>query len=249
MHTLNVDSSRPETCLLTSKDRIISVVNELICQEFQQCRSLLLCGSLASGNCSISSDVDLVIISNSNSKIDKSLRFKGVRFDIIGGSINYITRLVYDDCCIHRGVYSYMIGNAEILFDENNEAWKLTEWAKHMWEKGTIIESEQLHRYEQVIEQMFANIKNINNDLDSSKVSDGEQLYLIANLVWAVTNYINHKNGWWNGGDGKWKYKHFNERFPLESEEFIKSCYSYLVCKDPAPLLKFISKHIDVRSL
>lgn len=224
--------------------KVISVINELIVQKFPDSLSLLLAGSLAFETAGTTSDVDLIVISKNHSIIDISIQYKNLHFDIIGGNIKHVRRLVLDDCNKHSGVYSYMIGNAEILFDTNNEGAELKGWAKRMWENGTNIDGQELGEYVRIIEGIMANIMNIKNDLDACKVADGERLYITANLIWAFSRYLSYKHGWWDGGKGKWQFKHLREKFPTEADSFVQGCYAYLSHNDPSQLLQFIPRHI-----
>ncbi|MCR1343838.1 nucleotidyltransferase domain-containing protein, partial [Acidithiobacillus ferrooxidans] len=93
--------------------KILSCINEMVSQEYPYSRGILLSGSLAAGTFSVKSDIDLIVITDRDELIDSSIRYKRYNFDIVGGSINTLVKLIHDDCTIRRGVYAHMVGHSK----------------------------------------------------------------------------------------------------------------------------------------
>ncbi|MBU2826122.1 hypothetical protein HF283_18830, partial [Acidithiobacillus ferrooxidans] len=183
------------------------------------------------------------VITDRDELIDSSIRYKRYNFDIVGGSINTLVKLIHDDCTIRRGVYAHMVGHSKVLFEVNNEASDLRTLAVSLWDNGTNVCPSHLNTYRGTIDGILANIKNIHDDLEKCINIDGERLYVTANLVWAMTQYITHKKGRWIGGVGKWQFRHLREA-NTDIDDFVQACYAYLLSNDPSLLIDITAKYI-----
>jgi predicted nucleotidyltransferase len=208
----------------------ITDAKHIVRSHFPDCSVALLGGSVARGDQTETSDLDLIILYEDGSDYRKSFYANGWPVEVFVHSIN--TYSVYFELDRQCGMplYTRMYSESIILRDDGNarlikkRAGEILEEGPRVWSKNEITDTRYI-------------ITDILNDLKGSKDTH-EDYFIVSTLLQVLQEFILRTNQKWIG-EGKWILRSLREYNPQLADELCECMRIFYQNNDKKQLISF----------
>jgi predicted nucleotidyltransferase len=209
---------------------LIQTAKEIVNETFPNCAIALLGGSVARGDHTMTSDLDIIILNKNGADYRESFYAKGWPVEVFILTLNTYTLYLELERQHGLPLYTRIIADGIILKD-NGEATEIKETAKEVIKMGP-------EPWQSVkISNTRYIISDILEDLRGSK-NEYEDIFIVNTLIQVLHEFILRANQKWIG-EGKWvirSIRQYDQQLADTMCQAMKSFYKY---GDKQPLLSF----------
>ncbi|MCM3587340.1 nucleotidyltransferase domain-containing protein [Mesobacillus maritimus] len=219
------------------RDSIKRIAQQFIASHYPESDSVWVGGSAVSGNLTTESDIDLVIIDETETPRLECFHFLGWKIEAFiftalslefeFQTARYVGMPTIIKMCAEGLLIKDKHGNGE---EVQREAKKLYEQGPQLWDEDRINEA----RYQ---------ITDYLSDFRSSEDFE-ESLFILNKLINTLTELILRANGHWVG-EGKWKVRSLKSYDKEMCDKLFKYTKTYMNTNDKTELISFIQNTLE----
>ncbi|WP_053363466.1 nucleotidyltransferase domain-containing protein [Bacillus sp. FJAT-27251] len=219
------------------KNSIKKVAQQFIVSHYPESDIAWVGGSAASGNLTTESDIDLVIIDETETPRLECYHFLGWKIEAF--IYNSLSLEIEFQTARYRGMPTIikMCAEGQLIKDKQGKGKEVQREAKKLYEQGPELWDEEK------INEASYQITDFLSDFRSSEEFE-ESLFILNKLIDMLTELVLRANGNWVG-EGKWRVRSLKSYDNDMCDKLVKYTKIYMNTNDKAELISFIQSILD----